>query len=97
MRALPALILAAAAFAAACGNGPEESANDPGGPGAAAPGSNDPHDPNVEVLPDPLGALPKGDAQLQNVCSRGQRDLVTRAFCSNGKKPTSMVELQEAL
>src|SRR4051812_15476001 len=86
MRALPALILAAAGLAAACGNGPEDASDDPAAP-AAAPGSNDPHDLNVEALPDPLAALPKGDAQMQNVCARGQRDLVTRAFCTNGKRP----------
>jgi hypothetical protein len=83
------------ALAAACGNGPEEPSDT--GNGAATPGSNDPHDPNVEVLPDPLAALPKGDAQMQNVCSRGQRDLVTRAFCTNKVSPTSITELQDAL
>lgn len=103
----PALVLgvalACALAAAACGNEPEED-----GPGARggkaaaedqgpAPDFEDPRTPDVEVLPDPLEGLPTGQAQLDKVCARGQRDAVTRAFCGTGKTVTSIVELQDAL
>lgn len=98
-------VLALAGFAAgACGNGPEDqsadgSASGSGDPTASAPpGSNDPHDPKMEQLPDPLAGLKKGQEQMQAVCARGQRDAVTKAFCTGGASSiTSIVELQQAL
>lgn len=65
-------------------------------PPGAPPGSNDPKDPQVEVLPDPFEGLAKGQAQLTTVCNRPQRDKVMQALCSN---PTisSVTQLQEAL
>lgn len=64
-------------------------------PGAPA-GSNDPKDPQVEVLPDPFEGLTRGADQLAKVCARGQHDVVTKALCGN---PTigSITELQDAL
>jgi hypothetical protein len=99
MRA-PAILLAAglvAAFAAAaCGNGPEASDDAPANAGGAPSGSNDPHDPAMEQLPDPLAGLPKGKEQLAKVCAHGQRDAVTKALCG-GRSIGSIVELEEAL
>jgi hypothetical protein len=95
----------AAAFAAACsssdaalGSGRTTNAADAPtqtAPGAPA-GSNDPTDPQVEVLPDPFEGLSRGQEQLTKVCDRPQRDKVMQALCAN---PTisSIVELQEAL
>lgn len=76
--------------AAAAANAPTQTA-----PGAA-PGSNDPHDPQSEELPDPLQGLTVGAAQLTKVCARGQQDRVTQALCGN---PTigSVIDLQEAV
>ena len=95
--------VALAVAAAAC-SGPtaDDSAPPPddsqtqAAPPGARPGSNDPRDPQVEVLPDVLEGLPKGAAQLAIVCARGQQDKVTRALCGN---PTlgSITELQDAL
>jgi mono/diheme cytochrome c family protein len=96
--------LALAGFAAAaCGHGPEgpddTTAADNGNPTiGAAPGSNDPHDPKIEQLPDPLSGLKTGQEQMQAVCSRGQEDAVTKIFCNgNGTSITSIVDLQKAL
>jgi hypothetical protein len=88
----------------ACGNEPETPGDPsivdptigPAQPGAV-PGSNDPHDPKMEILPDPLAGLPKGAEQLTKVCSRGGNDVVTKAFCTNGKTVTSITELQDAI
>ncbi|HEY8075383.1 MAG TPA: hypothetical protein VIF62_14765 [Labilithrix sp.] len=84
-----------AACLVACGG--DDSSDSSGGAPVAPPGTNDPHDPGVEQLPDPVANLPHGATQLQNVCSRGARDAVTKALCGGGKAPTSIVELQEAL
>jgi hypothetical protein len=64
-------------------------------PGATS-GSNDPRDPQVEVLPDPLEGLPRGAEQLANVCARGQNDNVTKALCGN-PSISSVEQLQQAL
>jgi mono/diheme cytochrome c family protein len=71
----------------------EDSSEAP--PGAPA-GSNDPSDPRVEVLPDPLEGLPRGKAQLDTVCARGPQDKVTRALCS-APAIASVDDLQRAL
>lgn len=98
-----ALALAAAmavAAVAACGDpsdlgAPGETEPSTAAPGAK-PGSNDPRDPEVEVLPDALEGLPKGAAQLKAVCARGQNDSVTKALCDNPQLG-SVTDLQEAL
>src|SRR4051794_21087337 len=95
-----AVVLAVAAAAAAC-SGPDDdpgSKDDPTGetPAGAAPGSNDPRDPQVEILPDALEGLPKGAAQLAVVCARSQQDKVTNALCDN-PGIGSIAELQDAL
>ena len=96
----------AVAAAAACGGPSVDDSNGGGKDGSsggstinlpgAVPGSNDPHDLQVEVLPDALEGLPKGPAQTATVCARGQDNAVTHALCSN---PTisSITELQDAL
>ena len=57
--------------AAACSAGPDESLSplssegpQSNPPNSAKPGSNDPHDPNVEALPDLFENLPTGQEQL---------------------------------
>ncbi len=103
MRACASLLLPIALAAAclfACGGDDSSSSggDTPGAQAGAPPGTNDPHDPNVEQLPDPLTGLPKGQTQLQTVCMRGARDAVTKAFCGGrAKTPTNIVELQDAL
>lgn len=98
------LALASALAAAACGNEPEERAPSDDGTSTddvdrgSAPAKQAPRGPQMEVLPDPLEGLAKGQAQLEKVCARGQRDAVTRALCGTaGKRPASIVELQDAL
>ncbi len=104
----PALVLGVALVcalaAAACGNEPlEQSSGDNAGSSGGSvdqgsrPDFEDPKTPDEEVLPDPLEGLAKGQAQLDKVCARGQRDAVTRAFCGTGKKVGSILELQDAL
>ena len=66
-------------------------------PPGAAPGSNDPTDPNVEVLPDPLEGLSKGSEQLAKVCARGQQDKVTRSLCGGNTSINSIEDLQRTL
>lgn len=92
------IVLACAVAAAACGNEPEEGAGSGAGDGDDPSGqrADGPKGPMMEVLPDPLEGLPKGEAQLAKVCARGQRDAVTRALC-DGAKIGSIVDLQEAL
>jgi mono/diheme cytochrome c family protein len=95
-----------AAFAAACSSSEDglsmgrQGGNAADAPTAVAPGaptgSNDPKDPQVEVLPDPFEGLPRGQAQLTTVCDRSQRDKVMDALCGN-PAIRSVVELQEAL
>ena len=63
---------------------------------SAPAGSNDPSDPRVEVMPDPLEGLPRGADSSQAVCARGQQDKVTKALCGS-PTITSVAELQEAL
>lgn len=93
--------VATALGAAACSSSPGGSFERDGdatietAPGAT-PGSNDPTDPSVEVLPDPLEGLAKGSEQLAKVCARGQRDKVTNALCG-GKTIESVEDLQAAL
>ncbi|MBS2017160.1 MAG: hypothetical protein JST00_30015 [Deltaproteobacteria bacterium] len=93
------LLAIAAALAGACGPLPgaaeEEAQNAPEVPSAPA-GSNDPRDPLMEVLPDPLAALPKGTEQLKKLCARGARDKVAQTLCS-APRITSIVDLQDAL
>ena len=93
-----ALSAALSGLAGACGPLPgaeEEGAQQPAVP-SAPPGSNDPRDPLMEVLPDPLAGLTKGEEQLKKVCARGANDKVTKALCSN-PKIDSIVDLQDAL
>src|SRR5689334_11662872 len=83
-----AVAVAGALAAAACSSADEGSLghdNSEGveAPPGAKPGSNDPTDPLVEVLPDPLEGLTKGADQLAKVCARGQRDKVTTSLCGN--------------
>ncbi len=91
----------AVAAVAACGapsdlgSGHEDTEPAADVPGAT-PGSNDPRDPQNEVLPDALEGLPKGAAQLALVCARGQNDSVTKALCDNPSLD-SIQALQEAL
>lgn len=96
-----AVAVAGALAAAACSSSDEGSlGRDHEGveaPPGAKPGSNDPTDPLVEVLPDPLEGLARGADQLAKVCARGQRDKVTTALCGNDKRITSIEELQAAL
>lgn len=63
---------------------------------SAPAGSNDPRDPLMEVLPDPLESLAKGQDQLTKLCARGARDKVARTLCSN-PKIDSIAALQDAL
>ncbi len=97
----------AAAFAAAACSSSDDSLKTGAGsknaadaptqtPPGAPPGSNDPMDPQVEVLPDPFEGLARGQDQLAKVCARGQRDKVAAALCGN---PTigSVRELEDAL
>jgi hypothetical protein len=93
-----AVAVAVAAAAAACSSPDEVPADGqtPGETPGATPGSNDPRDPQVEVLPDALEGLPKGAAQLAVVCARGQQDKVTNALCDNPGLG-SIAELQDAL
>lgn len=94
--------VASALAAAACSGGDEEAA---GGedetsveaPPGAKPGSNDPTDLQLEVLPDPLEGLTKGAEQLAKVCARGQRDKVTNALCGGSRSIDSVEDLQAAL
>jgi cytochrome c553 len=104
-------VVTAAILAAACG-APDDGlagrgSRVPGAEGEATGDSRsekspnatyeDPRDSEVEVLPNMLEGLPTGDAQMQRLCSRGQLDLVTKAFCVDKKSPTSIIELQEAI
>jgi cytochrome c553 len=57
----------------------------------------DPRDPETEVLPNMLEGLATGDAQMQILCSRGQLDAVTNAFCKEKKTVASMTEVLEAI
>ena len=97
-----AVAMAVAAAAACSGptaedsSPPQDDAQTTDAPPGAKPGSNDPRDPQVEVLPDVLEGLPKGAAQLAIVCARGQQDKVTRALCGNPSLG-SITELQDAL
>lgn len=100
----------AAVFAAACG-APEDGLNGKGGrvpraeeegqgpAGSKSPTATyeDPRSSDVEVLPDPLEGLPRGADQLQKVCSRGQLDAVTNAFCKEKKVPSSILDVEDAL
>ncbi|HSO34401.1 MAG TPA: hypothetical protein VLT33_17815, partial [Labilithrix sp.] len=98
------LVLAAAlavAAAAACSGPSDDSASKddsqtPAEVPGAKPGSNDPRDPEVEVMPDALEGLPRGAAQLGIVCGRGQQDNVTKALCDNPRLE-SITDLQDAL
>lgn len=90
------IVAVAAVLAGACGLDPLTlDEGQPPVPSAPA-GSNDPRDPLMEVLPDPLASLPKGQEQLKKVCARGAQDRVAKALCSN-PKIDSIVELQDAL
>lgn len=97
-----AFALAGAVAAAACSSADDgdlsrdedkRAATPPGAP----PGSNDPRDPQVEVLPDAFAGLTKGPEQLAKVCARGQQDKVTKALCGGTRSITSVEELQAAL
>lgn len=57
----------------------------------------DPRDSEVEVLPNMLEGLPTGQAQMQKLCSRGQLDAVTNAFCKEKKSVASIIDVQEAI
>ena len=103
----------AAVLAAACGDpdtglvgrgskvpGAEDETNGNGDTrGEKSPNATyeDPRDPENEVLPNMLEGLPKGDAQMQNLCSRGQLDAVTNAFCKEKKTVSSISEVLEAI
>ena len=66
---------------------------------------NDPRDPTKEKHPDLLEGLPHGSTQIEALCARsGSMDesnpsfnAVTNAFCKEGRSPSSLVELREAL
>jgi hypothetical protein len=99
-----AFALAGAVAAAACSGGDEPLSGDrdkdvtrPSDVPSAPAGSNDPRDPQVEVLPDALAGLPKGAEQLAKVCARGQQDKVTRALCGGAASITSVDDLQRAI
>ncbi|AKV00924.1 hypothetical protein AKJ09_07587 [Labilithrix luteola] len=94
-------VLAAAGIAAACtGSIGGDDSSSTSMPASSGPTdvSNDPTDSKVDVLPDPFEELPKGAAQTQTVCARGDNNAVTKAFC--GTKVASigsLVELRDAL
>lgn len=89
------LVAVVAALVGACGDDPLPEDAQPAIPSAPA-GSNDPRDPLMEVLPDPLAGLSKGEEQLNKVCARGAQDKVAKALCA---KPSidSIVDLQDVL
>ena len=104
-------VVTAAVLAAACG-APDEGLAGRGNkvPGAenetkgssrseTSPNATyeDPRDSEVEVLPNMLEGLPTGAAQMQNLCSRGQLDAVTNAFCKEKRSVSSIIDVQEAL
>lgn len=95
-----AFALAGAIAAAACSSADDGDLAS-GGSAAPAPGapagSNDIHDPEVEVLPDAFASLTKGPEQLSKVCARGQQDKVTKALCGSARSITSVEDLQQAL
>jgi len=97
-----ALVLVGSLTAAACSDAPlfggskgkgDDSGEEEKKP---APDYENPRTKESEELPDALEGLPKGRAQLDALCARGERNPVTQALC-NGQSVTSLVELQEAL
>ena len=106
-------VVTAAVLAAACGDpdtglvgrgskvpGAENETNGNGDTrGEKSPNATyeDPRDPENEVLPNMLEGLPKGEDQMKNLCSRGQLDAVTNAFCKEKKTVTSISEVLEAI
>lgn len=106
-------VATAAVLAAACGDpegglagrgsrvpGAENETNGNGDTrGEKSPNATyeDPRDPETEVLPNMLEGLPTGAAQMKNLCSRGQLDAVTNAFCKENKSVSSITEVLEAI